>query len=153
MITLVACVLMVPSVLMARMYFDLANTESVFYESPSGHHFLRTYREAIALAQDPRVHLLTDVGLLDLHQGERAAFGDPWLFRTLVETGRLQPATMAERIDSQYYDIFVSTHDLDSPGYGRHDFRLPKSLFTRVRANYVYRRSPPGLQFYVPRKR
>jgi len=151
--TLLATALMVPSVLMARIYFDLANTESVFYETPSGHHLLRTYREAIALAQDPRVHLLTDVGLLDLHQGERAAFGDPWLFRTLVETGRLQPTAMAERIDSQYYDIFITTHDLNSPRYVNHDFRLPKGLFERVRANYVYRQSPRGLQFYVPRKR
>jgi hypothetical protein len=151
--TLVACALMVPSVLMARIYFDLANIESAFYDTPNGHRFLRTYREAIALAQDPRVHLLTDVGLLDLHQGERAAFGDAWLFRTLVETGRLQPTTMAERIDSQYYDVFITTHDLDSPRYVNHDFRLPKGLFERVRANYVLRRSPRGLQMYVPRKR
>ena len=151
--TLVASALMVPSVVMASLYVDLATTESVFYETPKGRRFLRTYREAFALAQDPRVHLLTDVGLLDLYQGERAAFGDPWLFRTLVETGRLQPATMARRIDSQYYDVFITAHDLDSPRYVKHDFRLPKGLFERVRANYVFRRSPPGLQFYVPRQR
>ncbi len=138
---------------MAGLYVDLANNESVFYETPGGHQFLRTYREAITMAQDPRVHLLTDVGLLDLYQGERAAFGDPWLFRTLVETGRLDPNRMAARIDSQYYDVFISTHDLESPRYPGHDFRLPRGLFERVRANYVYRQSPPGLQFYVPRKR
>ena len=109
-----------------------------------------TYREATALART-RVHLLTDVGLLDLHQGERAAFGDPWLFRTLVETGRLQPTAMARRIDSQYYDVFITTHDLNSPRYVDHDFRLPKGLFERVRASYVLPRSPRGLQYYVPR--
>jgi hypothetical protein len=151
--TLVATTLTVPSVMMAHMYFDLANGESVFYETPNGRSLLRAYREAIALAQNPRVHLLTDVGLLDLHQGERALFGDPWLFRTLVETGRLQPTTMAQRIDSQYYDVFITTHDLNSPRYVNHDFRLPKGLFERVQANYVFRQSPPGLQFYVPRKR
>jgi hypothetical protein len=144
---------MIPSVLMALMYVGLANTESAFYETPNGRRFLRTYREAIALAQDPRVHILTDAGLLDLYQGERAAFGDPWLFRTLVETGRLQPTTMARRIDSQYYDVFITPHNLDSPRYASHDFRLPKGLFERLRANYIFRQSPRGLQFYVRRKR
>ncbi len=151
--TLVATAVMVPSVIMAFMYVELAQNESVFYETPNGHLFLRTYREAIALAENPRVHLLTDAGLLDLYQGERAAFGDPWLFRTLVETGRLKPVTMARQIDSRYYDVFISTHDLESPRYVNHDFRLPKGLFERVRANYVIRPSPQGLQFYIPRKR
>jgi hypothetical protein len=150
--TLAACVAMVPSVLMARIYFDMANNESVFYETPRGRLFLRGYHEAFARARDPKVHLLTDAGLIDLYQGERAAFGDPWLFRTLVETGRLTPATMAERIDSQYYDLFISTHDLEARRYSDHDFRLPRGLFERVRANYVYGRSPQGLQFYVRRK-
>jgi hypothetical protein len=150
--TLSATALVVPSVLMGTMYVDLANGESVFYETPNGRTFLRSYREAIALAEDPRVHMLTDVGLLDVHQGQRAAFGDPWLFRTLVETDRLHPTKMAEQIDSQYYDVFITAHDLNSPRYLSHDFRLPKGLIERVRANYVYRESPRGLQFYVPRK-
>ena len=151
--TLVACVLMVPSLLMVLVTLDGANSESVFYDTPNGRIFLRTHNDAIALARNPQVRLLTDVGLLDLYQGERAAFGDPWLFCTMVELGRLQPTTMAQRIDAQYYDFFITSHDLDSPEYAKHIYRLPKGLFERVRANYVLSRGRRGLMFYVPRKR
>jgi len=151
---LVTIIALIPSLVTALTYFDLATIESTFYDTPNGRALLKSYSKAIALAQDPRVHLLTDSGLIDLYQGERAAFGDPWLFRTLVEIGRLHPTVMAKRIDSQYYDIFISIHDFTSPRYVSHDFRLPRGLFERVAAHYVLDpSSPPGLQFHVRRRR
>jgi hypothetical protein len=148
-----AIVALVPSLRLAVVSADLANTEAAFYEAPSGQRFLRTYRDAIALARNPRVRLLTDCGLIDIYQGERAAFGDPWLFRTLVESGLLRPTTMAEQIHAQYYDVFISTHDLDSPDYAHHHFRLPEGLFECVRANYMLDEHPPGLLIYRRRAR
>jgi hypothetical protein len=144
---------LVPSLVTALTYFDLATIESTFYETPNGQTFLKSYGKAFALASNPQVRVLTDSGLIDLYQGQRAAFGDPWLFRTLVETGQLQPTVMARRIDSQYYDVFITAHDFTSPRYVNHDFRLPRGLFERVRANYVLGPSPPGLQFHVRRGR
>jgi hypothetical protein len=158
--TLLAVVALVPAVFNAIGSVDLASRETAFYQTPNGRRFLHTYRDAIALARNPRVRLLTDTGILDLYQGERAAFGDPWLFHTLVETGQLRASAMAARIDSQYYDVFISPHDLESPGYVVHHSRLPEGLFERVRANYVLDRKPLGLLFYrrrdqpgAPRKR
>ena len=58
------------------------------------------------------IRLLTDSGLIDLYQGERAAFGDPWLFRFLVDLGRLRPVTILRRIDAQEYDLIVTESDL-----------------------------------------
>jgi hypothetical protein len=151
---LATIVSLIPSLITALTYFHMATVESTFYDTPNGRLLLKSYQKAIALARDPRVHLLTDSGLIDLYQGERAAFGDPWLFRTLVETGRLQPTVMARRIDSQYYDVFISTHDFTSPRYVNHDFRLPRGLIERVAARYVLDPpSPPGLQFHVRRRR
>jgi hypothetical protein len=149
--SLLAIVALVPSFRNALAYADASNTEATFYETPNGRLLLRSYRDAIALARDPRVHVLTDSGLIDLYQGERAAFGDPWLFCTLVEAGLLRPTVMAQRIDSQYYDVVISAHDLDSPDYAHHDFRLPAELFERVRANYVRDKSPPGLAIFKRR--
>jgi hypothetical protein len=153
MASLLAIAAVVPALQNAVANAEVSNIEAAFYQTPKGHLFLRTYRDAIALARNPRVHVLTDSGLIDLYQGERAAFGDPFLFRTLVEADLLRPTAMAQRIDSQYYDVFISTHDLDSPDYARHDFRLPTGLFERVRANYVRDQSPPGLQIYKRRGR
>ena len=64
------------------------------------------------------------------HSRPRACRGPRRPSSLSAETGRLQPATMARRIDSQYYDVFITAHDLDSPRYVKHDFRLPKGLLS-----------------------
>ena len=69
------------------------------------------------MAKDPNAHLLTDSGLIDAAARERAVFGDPWLFHLLAETGQINPETILRRIDSQYYDLIVTTSDLMLPGY------------------------------------
>jgi hypothetical protein len=144
----IANLALVPSVLLADGYVALATREAAGWSSPKGRRVLRSYQEAFALARDPRVHLLSDTGIIDLYQGERAAFGDPWLFRTLVETGRLQPRTLEQRIESQYYDVIITNHDLESPRYLREDFRFPEDIVRRIRSRYSLRSAPPGLFAY-----
>jgi hypothetical protein len=145
---IVANLALIPSILLAAGYVVLATHEVASRSSPEGRQVLRSYQEAFALARDPRVHLLSDTGIIDLYQGERALFGDPWLFRTLVESGRLQPRIIEDRIESQYYDIIITSHDLESPGYLREDFRLPKGLVERIQARYVLKSAPRGLFAY-----
>jgi hypothetical protein len=143
------------SILLASGYFALAAREAESQRTGNGRLILRSYREAFAVARNPRVRLLSDTGLVDLYQGERAAFGDPWLFRTLVEAGKLHPATIEKRIESQYYDVIITSHDLESPRYLLEDFRFPKSLVEQIRARYRLQSVQPGLFAYgrrPPRK-
>jgi hypothetical protein len=119
-----------------------------FFERPEGRRFLFAYRNAFAQARNPDVRLLTDSGLIDLYQGERAAFGDRWLFRKLVEIGRLEPTTIRERIDSQYYDLIITVNPLEAPEYAAKDFRLPMVLVERARARYSLGDVQPGLYLY-----
>jgi hypothetical protein len=144
----IANLTLIPSLLLAAGYVVLATRQAAIASSPAGRLVLRSYHEAFKLARDPRVHLLSDTGLIDLYQGERAAFGDPWLFRTLVEAGRLQPTTIEKRIESQYYDFIITSHNLESPRYLQEDFRFPKGLVPLIRSRYSLQRRPPGLYAY-----
>ena len=69
-----------------------------------GQAFLRAYRRGIDLARDPNFRLLTDLGLFELYQGERAAFVDSWLFRLMVRTGQITPTRMVRMVESEDYD-------------------------------------------------
>jgi hypothetical protein len=108
------------------------------------------------LARDPDVKLLTDVGLFDLYRRERAAFGSPWLFRMLVQSGQVRPVAMERFIENEDYDWIITFFGLDSPDYESNGFCLPPPLVVRARAHYVpvgrlggfyvygRRRDPPG---------
>jgi hypothetical protein len=128
--------------------FDRAYFHASSFGRPDGRMRSYWYRQAIAQAENPRIRLLTDSGLLDLYQGERAAFGDPWLFRNLVEIGKIRPTVMAERVDSRFYDVIITLHDLGADDYLGQDFRLPRGIVERVRAHYVLRDAVPGLFYY-----
>ena len=148
---LLACVAVVPGVLYAGRGAISARRSAAYLASPVGRDFVEFYREACALAARPDARLLTDSGLIDLHQGTRAAFGDPWLFRMLTETGRIDPALIRERIDAQYYDMVITTTDLMPSSYDSHIFALPKTLADRVREHYVEANSGGGRFVYVRR--
>jgi hypothetical protein len=133
-----------PGILAATGLFERAREYTAYLATPGGQATLAAYRSARALARDPGVALLTDSGLLDLYQGERAVFGDPWLFHTLVDLGKLRPTTLIERLDAQHYEVVITTHNLDSPRYVNEDFRLPNVLIEHARAHYVLRSVEPG---------
>jgi hypothetical protein len=111
----------------------------------------RTSRELVQLAADPQLHLLSDAGLFDVAQRERAVFGDPWLFHLMVETGRIRPETLKHRVDAEYYDLVVTTRDLTRPEYAEYEFGLPMVLVERIREHYVLRQVQANLFIYVRR--
>ena len=81
----------------------------------------------------------------------RADFGDPWLFRVLAETGQVDLKVMRDRVDSQYYDLIVTTSELERPAYDSYDFGLPMPLVERARARYVRIGTRAGLFLYARR--
>jgi hypothetical protein len=113
---------------------------------------LPAFREVARLAQDPSVHMLTDVGLFDLYQRERAAIGIPWLFRILVQTGQVDPARMRRWIDDEYYDVIITMVGLESPSYESYAFGLPMTLVERARAHYVLVAKKGGFYYYGRRR-
>ena len=124
-----------------------------FFTTPTGQRVLRSYREADALAENPNVHILTDSGLIDICQGDRAAYGDPWLLRKLIEAGKIRPTRITEWIDSQHYEMIITAHDIDSPRYLKQDFRFPDAILEHIHAHYVFREWRPGLCYYGRRGR
>ncbi len=147
-----ALVSLLPGVFHAASQALLARNQAGFLAGPTGQSLLRSYQKAIRLARDPDYRLLTDLGLFDLYQGERAAFGDPWLFRRLVDTGQIEPTVIMSRIDNQYYDLIVTTSDLDSANRASETFGLPKALAVRAGERYAPIRVEAGL-FYYGRRR
>ncbi len=106
------------------------------------------YRDAGRAAADPAARMLTDSGFIDAHAGDRAVFGDPWLFRMLVDTGRIRPRVVLERIDSGYYETIITTADFRLPAYESNAFGLPMALVERLRDRYELVRSGDGLFVY-----
>jgi hypothetical protein len=119
-----------------------------FYARPTGMTVLHSYAAACALAQDPNVRVLTDSGLIDLYQGKRALFGDPWLFRKLVEGGKIVPRKLISEIGARSFDVIITTSDFDSPRYAAQDFRLPLPLIGHLTKGYILRERRPGLYYY-----
>jgi hypothetical protein len=126
-------------------------SQAAFLASPQGRSYLRVHQALLDKARDPAARILTDSGMIDLYQGSRAAFGDPWLFRVMVDTGRIDPVTMKRRIDDGYYDLVVTTSDLDAPKYATFDRALPAVLAERVRKRYEPAGTFGELHFYSRR--
>src|SRR5262249_47926027 len=95
---------------------------------PYGQRMSSTYRAGPSMARDPNARLLTDSGLIDAAQRERAVFGDPWLFHLLAETGQIDIEVIECRISSQYYEVIVTTSDLMMSQYAADEFGLPTLL-------------------------
>jgi hypothetical protein len=112
---------------------------------------LLAYRSLFRIAGDPSQRLLTDSGMLDIRQGERTVFADPWLFRVLVETGQIQTAKLAAMIDRQEFAVIVTTHDLFAADYANYDMGLPMALVERARTRYMPRGRVGGLFVSTPR--
>lgn len=106
------------------------------------------------LAENPDARILSDNGLLQLHQGARAPFVDPWLFRVMVATGRISPESIRDQIKTQSYDFVITNHDLfDPPAYDSYDFRLPPDLADLIRQHYRPLGAEGRMFLAVPRDR
>jgi hypothetical protein len=133
---LIAATAFLPGDRFARRLVLQARAEDRHFRSAEGQSELAERRSLEARAADPSIRLLTDDGRLQLHQRERAEFGDPWLFRMQVDHGLIHPATMRERIEAGWYDEIVTTRDLFSPEYVPYLFGLPMELVEPARAQY-----------------
>ncbi|WZP00008.1 hypothetical protein EP7_001625 [Isosphaeraceae bacterium EP7] len=121
-----------------------------FYGSPRGKAVLGVYHELYALAADPRRQILTDSGLVALHQKERAPFVDPFLFRIQVVDQRIRPEGIAYMLEHQVYELLILTADVGSPTYDDYTFGLPPLLARVARARYRLVEVQAGLFFFKP---
>ena len=144
---------LVPGLLHAATEASVAKAKAAFLAGPYGRDVLGFYRDLDAKAAAPGSKILTDSGLIDLHHGRLADFGDPWLFRVLAQTGQVVPKVMRDRVDSRYYDLIVTTSELDRPGYDSYEFGLPMAVVERARARYERIGDRAGLFLYRPRPR
>ena len=118
---------------------------------PEGRIIMAFHDRIHRLASDPESQILADYGLADIQQEERTAFGDPWLFRMLVQTGRLDPQVMKDRVEREEYDLVLTRMDLFSPEYATYDFGLPMPVAEAARNHYLSAGSEMGVYVYTPR--
>jgi hypothetical protein len=118
-----------------------------------GREILRLRQDIFDRASDPGAAILSDSGEIQLRLGERAPFVDPWLFRVMVTTGRIDPAEIRRRLESRDYDLVITTRDLfDRRVYDTYDFGLPPGLAEAARRNYRPVGAAGGLFVFEPRR-
>jgi len=146
---------MFPSVHYAESQSMQKREQAAYLATPRGRAMIDRYYHVLQLADDPKVQILTDSGMFALRQRERAAFVDPWLFRMLVNTGRLDPAVIEGRLRSQAYDVVVLTSDIDSSKHRYEDyiFGLPERLVRVMRGRYKLVDYEAGFCIYYPVRR
>lgn len=132
--------------------FQARNTRdwTRMFASPSGRAGLGVERLLYGLAADPARRILTDDGAIDIRQKERTAFGDPWLFHMLAETGQLDLSTMLGRVEAEEYDWLITTKDIFEGGYKDYDFGLPIAVIERARRHYRQRGDSGSHFLYGP---
>jgi hypothetical protein len=150
-VTVVSAVVLWSAVSTSLSLADYAMKTRNLANEPAGQLLSTTCREVIRMAADPTLHLLTDSGLFDAAQRERAVFGDPWLFHLLAETGQINSGVIQNRIGSEYYDLIVTTSDLMLPAYKSHEFALPTGFVEPIKQHYKSLGSRAGLYFYSRR--
>ncbi len=150
-LTLGALILL-PSLGHARDQFSQTRRAISYWKTEEGQENLRAYRRVLAIAEDPDLEILTDSGIVALQQRGRAPFVDPWLFRMLVHTGRIDPIVMAERVRSKDYDLLILTSELyTSPvPYERYEFGLPVVLARAAKGRYQLIGHQAGFFVYRP---
>jgi hypothetical protein len=93
-------------------------------------------------AENSKGRLLTDIGTIDIRQGDRTVFADPYRFKLMVDEGQIDPRWVRKLIENQYYDLIITRMDLFSDDYFRHDQGLPRPLVEEARLRYQ-----PGGEF------
>ncbi len=140
-----------PSLLSFATICNARVPQAVYMRGPEGRIIMAFHDRIHRLASDPESQILADYGLADIQQEERTAFGDPWLFRMLVQTGRLDPQVMKDRVEREEYDLVLTRMDLFSPEYATYDFGLPMPVAEAARNHYLSAGSEMGVYVYTPR--
>lgn len=128
---------LVPGVRHAAMQVLNAKKNAENFAGPLGIGRLRVQDRLFRFAADPKLNVLSDSGIVALHQGERAAFSDPWMFRALVTTGQIEPKAIEERLLASGYDYLILTSPL-GPEYESYEFGLPPKLARIAAGRYVH---------------
>jgi hypothetical protein len=95
--------------------------------------------------------ILSNVGMVQLKLRERALFVDSFLFKMLVNDGRMRPDRLVESLRRREIPWVVLDTALDDPNYDANPFGLPRVVADAVRRYY----EPAGaglLHYYRPRK-
>lgn len=129
-----------------------ARSMGEFLASPEGREVIVTHRAIARVAADPGARFLTDDGYFDIRQGARALFADPWLFRSLVEVGRVNPKALRQSIERRDFARVVTRKNLFDPDYPEYGFGLPRNLVPSLRRHYELESQVYGLFLYVPRR-
>jgi hypothetical protein len=149
-VTLLAVIGGMPLSMMNAEYFrQNARREALFRGSVAGKASLNFHKRLFREAEDPRRPFLTDVGFLDIRQGERTVFGDPWKFKRMAENGQIDTTVIQKNIDDEYYDLIYCQKDLFSPDYETFEFGLPRALVERARRHYRFALFKYGLYVYA----
>jgi hypothetical protein len=148
---LVTAVSLVPGTILSVRNAGLSRLDARFYSTPEGRRFQVAQQQLFRLAEDPKIRLLTDSGLLQLHQKERALFVDPFQFRHMVNSGQILPDSIREKLRTEFYDMVITTSDLNRAAYDTSTSGLPEVLARVARAHYVPASRQLGLFIYVPR--
>jgi hypothetical protein len=139
------------SMVNAEYFWRNARREALLRRSSAGKAALRFYELLFREVEDPRRPFLTDVGILDIRQGERTVFGDPWKFKLMAENGQIDTRVIEKNIDDEYYDLIFCQRDLFSPEYETFEFGLPRALAERARRHYRLAVVQHGLYVYSRR--
>lgn len=145
-----ACLLAVYSVFHSVAQWANADSGRVFLESQAGKTFVRLQARLFRMMTDPSNSVLTDASQLDIRQGARTAFGDPWLFHLLVDAGEIDPERMRQWIEDERYAWIITTKDFRDPAYDDYDFGLPRTLVVPARQHYRFEGSAAGFFLYRP---
>lgn len=152
-LAVLAATLFVPSLVVMYLEAKRVRQDERLLAAADGRNMLADYRRLFSLAGREDIRLLTDVPIIAVHQHDRAAFLDPYLFRALVQSGRIRPSRLVEIIAAKEFDLVVLTAELGDPLYDRNSFALPIAIADAVREHYRLERWMSGFFVYVPQNR
>ena len=120
-------------------------------DSEAGQAERRQFERLVRLAQDSDVRLLTDSDRLAVYQGLQATLLDAYLFRLRVDSGRLDPRELIDRLRSRWFEYVVLSADASGVYHDVFFYRLPAEVASAIQANYTLQAEEAGLLVYLPR--
>ena len=127
-VLLIAAVSLIPGTILALRNAAQSRLDARFYTTAAGRRFLLGQEQFFRMAEDPRVRLLTDSGLLQLRQKERGPFVDSFQFHHMVDSGRIHPDLILKDLQSESYAFVITTTELFSPEYDVKIVGLPRGF-------------------------
>jgi hypothetical protein len=142
-----------PSLLHAQLSAGEARELYLFYKIPEGLEVVSVseiFRKGASATPET---ILTDDGQIALYQTDKAPFTDPWLFRMMVETGRIKPTRLIEKIENEQFDTLVTTKDIFSREYETYTYGFPPVVLAALREHYIKFAAAGRMFIYGPIRR